>query len=144
MVKHNNVVPNAHFHKDWQRYVKTWFNQPARKQRRRSARKAKAAQIAPRPLKDLRPLVQGQSLRYCGKTKSGRGFSLLELKKAGLTPQFARTIGIAVDHRRSNKSQETLQSNVQRLELYKSKLTLYPLKSGKPKKGQVNDSVISS
>ena len=28
MVKHNNVIPNQHFKKDWQRYVKTWFNQP--------------------------------------------------------------------------------------------------------------------
>jgi large subunit ribosomal protein L13e len=34
MVKHNNVIPNGHF-KGWQNYVKTWFNQPARKQRRR-------------------------------------------------------------------------------------------------------------
>jgi hypothetical protein len=35
MVKHNNVVPNGHFKKHWQNYVKTWFNQPARKKRRR-------------------------------------------------------------------------------------------------------------
>lgn len=35
MVKHNNVIPNGHFKKHWQNYVKTWFNQPARKQRRR-------------------------------------------------------------------------------------------------------------
>ena len=35
MVKHNNVVPNGHFKKHWQNYVKTWFNQPARKTRRR-------------------------------------------------------------------------------------------------------------
>ena len=27
MVKHNNVVPNGHFHKDWENRVKTWFNQ---------------------------------------------------------------------------------------------------------------------
>ena len=25
--KRNNIVPNQHFHKDWQNYVKTWFNQ---------------------------------------------------------------------------------------------------------------------
>ena len=25
MVKHNNVVPNQHFKKKWQFYVKTWF-----------------------------------------------------------------------------------------------------------------------
>lgn len=36
MVKHNNVVPNGHFKKDWQNYVRTWFNQPARKKRRRA------------------------------------------------------------------------------------------------------------
>jgi len=35
MVKHNNVIPNEHFRKHWQNYVKTWFNQPARKTRRR-------------------------------------------------------------------------------------------------------------
>lgn len=35
MVKHNNEVPHQHFKKDWQSYVKTWFNQPARKKRRR-------------------------------------------------------------------------------------------------------------
>lgn len=34
MVKHNNVVPNGHFKKHWQNYVKTSFNQPARKTRR--------------------------------------------------------------------------------------------------------------
>ncbi|XP_004309083.1 PREDICTED: 60S ribosomal protein L13-2-like [Fragaria vesca subsp. vesca] len=31
MVKHNNVIPGEHFRKHWQNYVKTWFNQPARK-----------------------------------------------------------------------------------------------------------------
>merc|ERR1719295_2192168 len=29
--KHNNVIQNAHFKKDWQNRVKTWFDQPARK-----------------------------------------------------------------------------------------------------------------
>lgn len=38
MVRHNNVVPNEHFRKDWQNYVKTWFNQPARKKRRRNGK----------------------------------------------------------------------------------------------------------
>lgn len=141
MVKHNNVVPNGHFRKDWQSYVKTWFNQPARKERRRTARAAKLAISAPNPLKTLRPVVNGQTLRYSAKAKTGRGFSLEELKKAGLTSQFARSIGVKVDHRRTNKSAETLQRNVQRLELFKSKLTLYPLKAGKPKKGQINDVV---
>lgn len=37
-MKHNNVIPNGHFHKDWQSYVRSWFNQPGRKKRRRTAR----------------------------------------------------------------------------------------------------------
>ena len=41
MVKHNNVVPNRHFHKDWQVRVKTWFNQPGKKRSRRLKRDAK-------------------------------------------------------------------------------------------------------
>jgi len=62
---------------------------------------------------------------------------LQELKQAGLTAQFARTIGVRVDHRRRNKSAETLQRNVKELEFYKSKLTLYPLKANKPKKARL-------
>lgn len=57
-----------------------------------------------------------------------------------MTPQFARTVGIAVDHRRQDTSQETLQANVQRLENYKSKLILFPRREGKFKKGPINDS----
>lgn len=41
MVKHNNQIPNQHFKKHWHggkngkgSYVRTWFNQPARKHRR--------------------------------------------------------------------------------------------------------------
>jgi hypothetical protein len=35
MVRHNNVIPNGHWKKKWQFRVRTWFNQPARKLRRR-------------------------------------------------------------------------------------------------------------
>merc|ERR1719145_481475 len=41
------------------------------------------------------------------------------------------TIGIAVDHRRRNKSEESLQTNVERLKTYMSKLAIFPKKSGK-------------
>ena len=61
---HNNVLHNNHFHKDWQRRVKTWFDQPGRKQRRRIARKKKAAALGVRPLDVLRPAVRGQTVRY--------------------------------------------------------------------------------
>lgn len=131
MVKHNNVIPSSHFRKHWQNYVKTWFNQPARKTRRRKgkkldiqlitsnkksliiqsllilcipfivwvnqiflllfsslcwlipspARQEKAVKIFPRPTSGpLRPVVHGQTLKYNMKVRSGRGFTLEELK----------------------------------------------------------------
>ena len=63
--KRNQQVPNGHFHKDWQSYVKTWFNQPARKIRRRQNRIAKAAKVAPRPLGKLRPVVTCPTYSKC-------------------------------------------------------------------------------
>lgn len=126
--------------KHWGRFVKTWFNQPARKLRKSQARAAKAAAIFPRPLEKLRPIVHCQTRRYASKVRYGRGFTLQEIRKAGLTPQFARTVGIAVDHRRQDTSEETLLVNVQRLESYKSKLILFPRREGKFKKGEIADS----
>ena len=79
-MKHNNVVPNGHFHKDWQRFVKTWFDQPAKKVARRQARSAKAARLAPRPVNQLRPAVRGQTIKYNSKVRVGRGFTIEELK----------------------------------------------------------------
>ena len=55
--------------------------------------------------------------------------------------KYARTIGIAVDHRRRNKSLESSQANVQRLKLYKSKLILFPRhpsKKGTKRAAEVN------
>ncbi|KAK6155436.1 hypothetical protein DH2020_009684 [Rehmannia glutinosa] len=122
MVKHNNVVPSSHFRKHWQNYVKTWFNQPARKTRRRVARQKKAVKIFPRPTAGpLRPIVHGQTLKYNMKVRAGRGFSLEELKAAGIPKKLAPTIGISVDHRRRNHSLEGFQTNVQRLKTYKAK-----------------------
>lgn len=130
--KGNNMIPNGHFHKDWQRFVKTWFNQPARKFRRKQNRLKKARAIAPRPAAGpLRPVVRCPSVRYHTKVRAGRGFTLQELKSAGLNPRFARTIGIAVDHRRRNKSVESVQLNAQRLKEYKSKLILFPIHNKK-------------
>jgi large subunit ribosomal protein L13e len=134
--KRNNIIPNGHFHKWWQRYVKTWFNQPARKERRRAARITKAARLAPRPASGpIRPIVHCTTRRYNTKLRGGRGFSHDELKAAGIYKKQAKTIGIAVDHRRRNKSVESLQVNAQRLKLYKSKLIVFPRKASKPKKG---------
>lgn len=135
-MQHNNIIPNQHFKKDWQENVRTWFNQPARKLRRRKARAAKAEKISPRPVSGLlRPIVHGQTVRYNMKTRLGRGFTLEELKEAEIPVKFAPTIGIAVDSRRKNKCLESLQANVARLKAYKSKLIIFPRKAGKPKAG---------
>ncbi|KAH9515733.1 60S ribosomal protein L13 [Bulinus truncatus] len=137
--KRNNIVPNGHFHKDWQRMVKTWFNQPMRKKRRRTARAAKAAAIAPRPVAGLlRPIIRCPTFKYNTKVRLGRGFTLDELKAAGVNKKAARTIGIAVDYRRRNLSIESQQQNVQRLKEYKTKLVIFPRKEGKPKKGDAS------
>jgi len=139
MVRHNNVVPNAHFKKDWQERVKTWFNQPARKKRRRVARTAKAARLFPRPVQGpLRPVVHPPTVRYNSKVRLGRGFTLEELKAAGVSRYEALSIGIAVDHRRTNKSDKSFKANVQRLKEYKSKLVLFPRDPAKPKNGEAS------
>lgn len=82
MVRHNNVIPNSRlFRKKWQEKVRTWFNQPARKLRRRNARVEKAKAVFPRPTAGaLRPVVHGQTVKYNMKKRAGRGFTLEELK----------------------------------------------------------------
>ena len=75
------MIPNGHFHKDWQRFVRCWFNQPARKQRRRDQRKKKAAAIMPKPVAGpLRPIVHCPTFKYHTRVRAGRGFTLEELK----------------------------------------------------------------
>ena len=69
-----------------------------------------------------------------------------EIKAVGLNKHFARSIGIDVDTRRTNKSNESLQRNIQRLKEYLDKLVLLPKKEGEPKKGgygKLNDCVES-
>jgi large subunit ribosomal protein L13e len=114
MVRGNNVLPNVHFHKWWQRHVKTWFNQPARKCRRRLARQDKVAKNGTRPIGKLRPAVHPPTQRYNLKIRYGRGFTFDELKQVGISPKVAHTIGIAVDHRRKNRCEESLKCNADR------------------------------
>ena len=140
MVKHNNVIQSSHLRKHWQTRVKCFFNQPAHKKLRAQKRAARAASLGSAPISRLRPVVFGQTRKYGSKVKFGRGFSLEELKSAGLTQMFARTVGIAVDHRRHNKNAESMATNVERLTQYKAKLILFPRNADKPKKGEINDS----
>ncbi|KAG5638643.1 hypothetical protein H0H81_011195 [Sphagnurus paluster] len=132
---HNNVLHANHFRKDWQRRVRTWFDQPGRKLRRRNARKAKAATLGVRPQSLLRPAVRAQTVRYNRKVREGRGFTFAELKEAGIGRKEARGVGIVVDHRRRNLSEEGKKVNVERLKAYKARLIVFPRKAGKPKKG---------
>ena len=139
MVKHNNALPNVHLRKHWGRFVRTWFDQPARKHRRYTTRKSTAKKVFPRPISRLRPIVAGQTRKYNGMLRYGKGFSIAELKAAGLSATFARTVGISTDHRRTNANDDAFKRNVDRLKEYKSKLILFPLKAGKHKKGLIAD-----
>merc|ERR1719502_786853 len=106
-------------------------------------RQKKAARLAPRPAAGLlRPLVHCQTQRYNMRLRLGKGFTIEELKEAKIPKKLAMTIGIAVDHRRRNRCQESLQENVERLKLYKSKLLIFPRRSGKKgtKKGDSSKS----
>eukprot|EP00013_Stygamoeba_regulata_P001144 CAMPEP_0177635964 /NCGR_PEP_ID=MMETSP0447-20121125/4184_1 /TAXON_ID=0 /ORGANISM="Stygamoeba regulata, Strain BSH-02190019" /LENGTH=199 /DNA_ID=CAMNT_0019137791 /DNA_START=357 /DNA_END=956 /DNA_ORIENTATION=+ len=126
-MKHNNVIPNAHFHKHWQERVRCYFNQAPQKKTRRVKRAAKAKAVFPRPVSGLlRPVVHCQTVKYNSKTRLGRGFTFEELKAAGINKREALNIGISVDHRRRNKSEESLRVNKERLEAYKAKLVVFP------------------
>lgn len=59
------------------------------------------------------------------------------VQAAKIPRKFASTIGISVDHRRKNRSEEAFQANVARLKNYRSKLVIFPRKptSQRAKKG---------
>jgi len=132
MVRHNNVLPNVHLHKDWERFVKTWFNQPAKKNQRRIARKKKAAKLFPRPAQGLlRPVVRCPTIKYNSKLRLGRGFTTIELKKAGIQKKQALGLGISIDYRRTNKSEPIFLQNIKRLKEYKARLVIFPRKKSR-------------
>merc|ERR1712098_950319 len=133
-IKHNQQIPHNHFRKDWQRRVRVHFDQPGRKLRRRNARLSKAAAVAPRPVDKLRPIVRCPTLKYNRRVRAGRGFTLTELKEAGIPRKLAPTIGISVDARRQNLSTESLAVNVERLKAYQARLILFPRKLGQPRR----------
>lgn len=54
---------------------------------------------------------------------------------AGINRKFAQTIGISVDHRRTNKCDESLNANVERLKSYKARLVIFPRRAGVYKQG---------
>lgn len=120
-----------HFRKHWQERVKVHFDQAGKKVSRRNARASRAAKIAPKPLDLLRPVVRAPTVKYNRKVRAGRGFSLAEIKAAGLSAAYAKTIGIAVDHRRQNRNKAIFDANVLRLKEYQAKIIVFPRKGGK-------------
>merc|ERR1711877_3706 len=86
----------------------------------------------------LRPVVRCPTIKYNRRVRAGRGFSLAELKEAGVPRKLAPTIGISVDPRRQNLSEESLKANVQRLKEYKQRLVLFPRKTKSPKAGEAS------
>lgn len=141
-MKHNNQLPNAHFRKQWQSRVKTWLDQAGRKKSRRSARIVKAQRVAPRPTEALRPAVHCPTIKYNTRLRAGRGFTLDEIKAAGLTVAYARSIGISVDPRRRNKCEESLELNKQRLHAYLARLVIFPKNAKAPKKSECADASV--
>ncbi|KAF9739950.1 hypothetical protein PMIN06_008847 [Paraphaeosphaeria minitans] len=137
-IKHNQQIQKNHFHKDWQRYVRVHFDQAGKKKSRRDARAAKITKVAPRPVDKLRPVVRCPTVKYNRRVRPGRGFSLAELKAAGIPRKLASTIGISVDPRRQNLSEESLKANVERLQEYRKKLILFPRRNGKTKSGDAS------
>jgi large subunit ribosomal protein L13e len=57
------------------------------------------------------------------------------LKEAAVSRKAALRLGIVVDHRRRNLSEEGKKLNVERILAYKQRLIIYPRKTNKPKKG---------
>merc|ERR1711890_216523 len=79
----------------------------------RQNRIAKAARLAPRPIGKLRPVVSCPTYKYNLKQRTGRGFTLEEIKAAGLRKK------------------------------YKSKMILFPLNAKKPRKGDATPEELS-
>lgn len=127
-MKHNNVIHNVHRVKCSGKYIKAELDQAGRKKARLLARRKRATKAGVTPLGYCRPLVHMPSRRYNYKVRMGRGFTLQELKAAGIGKKVAMSIGIAVDHRRCNRNAESLNLNVQRLKTYLSKLVMIPRK----------------
>lgn len=147
-IRGQHQVPNAHFRKYWQKHVRTWLNQAGRAKSRRVLRQKKATKLSPRPIGFLRPAVRPPTVRYNFKLRLGRGFTLEELKKAGISRYQAKNLGVAVDHRRKNKCEESLATNVERLGEYKKKLLVLPratkVKKGDCKKSELKDAKLTS
>lgn len=62
----------------------------------------------------------------------------MKQKAANIPRKLAPTIGISVDPRRQNLSEESLKANVERLKAYQQRLILFPRNAKAPKKGEAS------
>ena len=144
MTKGNNAIHKVHQRKHWtpgssqKGNYKTFLDQPKKAQSRRRLRLQKAKKIFPRPLKMLKPAVACPTIRYNMRKRLGRGFTTEEIKAAGITPRYAATVGISVDIRRKNISQQSLDLNTQRLKSYLAKLVVFPISKKAASKGDAS------
>ncbi|POW14569.1 hypothetical protein PSHT_07342 [Puccinia striiformis] len=158
----NNVLHKNHFRKDWQRRVKTWFDQPGAKKRRRNARQAKAAAagllddfglppdqrqtrsftkpctftIDPPPPPTRRPMPD------CSLQPTHPFWPWFHSCRACICrypPQGSSDDWHSYDHRRRNKSEEGVSINVERLTAYKERLIIFPKNAKKPAKADSTD-----
>ncbi|KAG0442273.1 60S ribosomal protein L13 [Dictyocoela muelleri] len=123
-MRHNNILPNNQFNKGSMKY-KMWFNQPAKKLKRRQKRASKRSKSFPRPIEKLRPIVRCATVRYNKRERLGRGFTYEEIKEAGLTLKKAVSVGIATDSRRKNRTKEAFVQNVERIKEYMNKIVIH-------------------
>merc|ERR1712112_112992 len=130
-MRHNAGIPKKTVKSNWQRYITTHFHLPFFAARRRSLRNSKSLQKGKRPLYLLRPSVRCLTNKYDSRLRLGKGFTLLEIKTAGLTLQFCYDFGIKVDKRRKDQNEETLKRNVERLMEYKKRLVVKDNKNNK-------------
>ena len=122
MVRGKDVLPNSHYHKNWQSFVKTWFNQPFKKIERKQRRVQKDRRLFPRPMEKLRSIVRCPTRKYNTKKRVGRGFTIREIKKSKFNPSMVKSMGIAIDYRRKHSSNMMMQTNIARLREYMNNL----------------------
>lgn len=123
-MKGNHILPNNHFRKTSLK-IKVHHDPETKLRIMEEKKLQKAKSMFPIPLRKLRPIVRCPSIKYNRNERLGRGFTPAECEKAGLDYRHARRLGIAVDLRRRDTNQETLEKNADRIKAYLSKITIY-------------------
>lgn len=123
-MKGNRVLPNNHFRKTSLK-IRIHHDPETKLKVMEKKRLQKAKSMYPMPIEKLRPIVRCPGIRYNRNERLGRGFTAAECKGADLDYRHARRLGIAVDLRRRDSNQETLDKNTERIKTYLSKITVY-------------------